>query len=119
MKNWTYNELIACINNNFQSQIDQGLSISDAIGLVSSDFWFYPENECVIENLINIIRTLNLCIKHLGCVNEKSVAVYHKQLNLLTDELLNAQLREEEVILLKQSAIDLNEKLKNVEIVSD
>jgi hypothetical protein len=119
MKYWTYEELVTCIKNNFQSQIDQGLPVLQAIGVVSSDFWFYPENECIVENLIDITQTLHLCINHIGYVNEESIAVYHRQLNLLSDELLKAQLTDDEVVLLGQSIEDLNERLKSVEIERD
>lgn len=117
MKNWTYNELITCISNNFQSQIEQGLPISQAIGLVLEDFWFYPENENVIENLIDIIEIIKLRIDNLGIAYSKSIELYERQLNLLTDELLKTQLTNEEEILLKQSITDLNEKLKNVKLI--
>lgn len=119
MKNWNYNELITCINSNFQSQINQGLPISQAIGLVLEDFWFYPENENIIENLIDIIEVIKLRIDNLEIVYSTSIELYQHQLNLLTDDLLKTQLTTEEAILLKQSIIDLNEKLKNVEIISN
>ncbi len=116
MKDWEYQELVDALDRSYQRNLDQGTSIYHAIGYTSNDFIFYPEIENVVPNLITLVHTINLRVDKLGKVYAPTLEYFRKQLSLLSEELLDEELKPSEKVLFKQSLYKLQEKLKTAEI---
>lgn len=116
MKNWNYNELIETIKESYELGLEQGRSEAQAIGGVSEDFFFYPEEDNIVENLITLTQILKLSMEYLNYVTEGTIDIFRKQLALVTDDVLNRELMPEEVIALKTELYYLLRKIELVEI---
>lgn len=96
MRNWNYKELKQTINEAYYDQLDQNQTKEQSIALVFEDFYFYPEEENVIENLIITIETTIIFIREFGYLRQKRVDFLKQYLAHVTDELLSIELSEEE-----------------------
>jgi hypothetical protein len=112
MKNWKYNELIATYYNAYFSLVEQGVDIDQANNRNVDDFWFYPEEENIVPNLISIILYLKIQISFFKKVQLISIELFNKQLSLINEEILNGELDLEEIELLKESIEEIQIKLR-------
>lgn len=115
MNNWHYKELLEAIDETFEDQMSQGLSATEAIGVTSENFIFYPLEENKVENLITLTETIFLCLNKLNFVFEATVRKYHQQKAFLTKQLLEADLLDWECDLLLKRIGELELQLANPE----
>ncbi|MGV6860472.1 MAG: Imm3 family immunity protein [Putridiphycobacter sp.] len=116
MDNWEYSELLEAIKETFNEQLLQGLSVTEAIGVTSENFIFYPLENNKTENLITFIETIFLCLEHLNFVYETTLSKYNEQKLLLSEQQLKASLNAEEYTLLMKRIGELEIKLAGSEI---
>lgn len=114
MKNWNYFELLATIYKSFFLYKEQGDSSEQAIARMGLDFWFYPENENIIENLILIITTISIKLNLFEKVDMELIKVLEKQLLLINEDLLSSQLKENEIEHLNESIEEVNYKINKM-----
>ncbi|TPN89230.1 Imm3 family immunity protein [Aquimarina algicola] len=117
MRYWKYQELVDSINESYLLGLDQNRSIQQSIAGVSEDFWFYPEDENIVTNLITLIQVLDLSIENMNGVYQGTIKVFENQLKLITDELLYKELDNTEVDLIKLSILDIQERIKTTNII--
>ncbi len=118
MKNWSYKELIDTIKESYYDLLNQSERPDQAISRVFEDFYFYPEIENRVENLITSISTINLRLENLGYVYHPEVEFLNKQLEVVTDNMLEKELSIEEMKDLKQELSSFFDKLDTIEIRS-
>lgn len=91
MGNWKYYQLIATFYRALFGSVEQGVKINDAIHRVFEDFYFFPEKDNVISNMVIVIQyvevlfsldknisidLINLFNLHLKKVNEIKLGDY-------------------------------------------
>jgi len=118
MKNWEYKELIAALNESYSNLLIQNEEPNQAVSRVFEDFYFYPEEENRVENLITTMNTVRLRIENLGFAYYQETEFLKKQSKIVSDELLQKELNKEEVKDLKKELSKLFEKLNLIEIKS-
>lgn len=116
MKNWNYKELVEAIEESYELGLDQGRSDQQAIGGVSEDFFFYPIEENLVENLVSLTQILKLCIRHLNYIFEGTKNTFEEQFSLVSEELLSRELTQVEIKELKSEIDYVMSHLKVVEI---
>lgn len=112
MKNWKYNELVATYYNAYFSTIEQGATIDEANNINIDNFWFYPEEENIVSNLISIMLYLKIEISFSKKIHTTSIEIFNKQLSLINEEMLNKELVLEEIELFKEFVEDIQIKLR-------
>ena len=80
-------------------------------------YFFYPEDENLIWNLISNIQNINIQIALSKRVNKGSVDLFNNQLLAISETLLANVLGLAEVEHLKEDIDELSCKLKSIEIV--
>jgi hypothetical protein len=116
MKNWEYFELIATYYRTYFALIEQGVNTIEANNRVIDDFYFFPENENVLSNLISLIQNINIQVSLFKKVYKSSANTFLSQLQLVNNELLSQELNNKEVEHLKESIKELKAKLKTIEL---
>lgn len=116
MKNWSYKELVEAIVESYELGLDQGRSELQTIGGISEDFFFYPKEDNLMENLVTLTQILRLCIKNLNYVFEGTRNIFEEQLSLVSEELLSKELTQGEITELKSEVDYVLSQLKLVEI---
>nr|WP_299172746.1 Imm3 family immunity protein [uncultured Allomuricauda sp.] len=116
MKNWNYEELVNEINESYKLGLEQGRDKLQSIGCVSEDYFFYPEDENLVENLISLIETIKLCIEHLNYVFNTTIEIFQKQKSLINKEFLSSELTSDEVEKLNSDIIQIDKKLKTLQV---
>lgn len=116
MKNWNYFELTATLYKSYFLYKEQGDSSEHAIARMGLDFWFYPENENIVENLLLITTSLSVKISLFKKVNKRSVDLFKNQLLMINDDLLSNELEPNEKEHLTETIEEIKYKLKTIEI---
>lgn len=116
MKKWKYFELIAYYHRSFFQSIGQNSTIDTAIAITFDSYFFYPEDEYLIANLISNIQNINIQISLLKRVNREAVTLFEKQLLNVSDKILDEALKTDEIEHLKEDIEEVIYKLKTVEV---
>ena len=117
MKNWNYFELVATYYIAYFALIEQGVNVIEANDRIIDDFYFYPEDENVLSNLISIIQNITIQLCLLKKVHKSSIDAFQKQLLLLNNDVLNQELNAKEYEHLKESIEELLIKLRTIDII--
>jgi len=115
MKKWKYFELIAYYHKSFFVAIEQNITIDMAISTTFESYFFYPEEEYLIANLISTIQNINIQISLLKRVNRGSVELLQNQLLKVSNDFLQSELEVDEIEHLKEDIEEVIYKLKTIE----
>ncbi|GAB5415974.1 MAG: hypothetical protein Crog4KO_07550 [Crocinitomicaceae bacterium] len=97
MKNWKYLELIETLTEVYEDFLIQNVEKDQAISRLLDDFYFYPENEHKIENLITTIQTIKLRATALGYVYKAELDSLKKQIDDVPESLYQNELEQNEI----------------------
>jgi hypothetical protein len=112
MSNWNYFELIAIYYRSYFGLINQGELLSNANNRNINDFWFLPNEENLLANLITIIQYINIEVSVSKFVSKSANDIFTKQLTLIDEKLINQFLSEKEKEHLLEGIDDLKMKIK-------
>lgn len=112
MRNWNYFELIASLYKSFFLYKEQGDSSEKSIARMGLDFWFFPEEENVLENLLLINVTLSISLSLFKKVDDKMIRIFEKQLSLINNEFLSLNLNDKEMEHLTETIDEIKYKIK-------
>jgi hypothetical protein len=111
MKNLKYFELIAYFYSSIFSQMKQGIDFDMALNSRLDDYWFYPEFENRLSNLIVEIQYLNVKYATHKKFTEKQIEGYRHQLELIKNDDLNIWLSPDELEHFNETVYNLNAEI--------
>ncbi|NDW11223.1 hypothetical protein [Dysgonomonas sp. 520] len=116
MGDWGYFELITFYYRSFLNTLEQNRSIEDSIKTTFDDYFFEPKEKYETLHLIISIQTLDLQLAMMKKVSRWSVNFYNNQLKSASKELMFSQLSKSELEHLEESILELNIKLKKLDL---
>ncbi len=117
MKNWEYNELVATYYNAYFSLIEQGCNTQEANNRTMDDFWFFPTEENIIQNLISISIFIKIEISFFKKLKRSTLECFTLQKKLITKDLINKELNQEEKDLLEELLEENQKRIEECTIV--
>jgi hypothetical protein len=111
MTDFKYFELIAYFYSGIFGQIKQGIEFDMAVSIKLDSYWFYPETENRLSNLIVLIHCLNVRYAMNKVFTVKQIEVYRNQLELIKDDDLTIWLNQEEIEHLNETISQLNTEI--------
>lgn len=115
MGNWKYYQLIATFYRALFTLIAQGVKINDAIHRVFEDFYFFPEKENMLSNLVIKIQYINMLCSLDNNINSTLVDSFNLQLEKINELKIEDYLDIEEIENLKESIDELKFKIKDID----
>lgn len=97
MTNFKYFELIAYFYSSIFGQVKQGIDFDMAVNSRLDDYWFFPEYENRLTNLVVQIQYLHIKYAMYKNFTAKQIEGYKTQLELIKDDDLSVWLAPEEL----------------------
>lgn len=113
MENFKYYELIASFYSTIFNIIRQGSEFNMAVNRTLDAYWFYPEPENRLSNLIVLIHCLHVEYAMNKEFTKNQTEFYKKQLESIKEDDLTGWLNEEEIEHLNESILILNSNIDN------
>jgi hypothetical protein len=114
MKNWKYFEVIATYFRTYFIFISQGQSTSDANNRNLEDFWFLPNEENILINLIVLIQYIHIEISTTKMISKQIINKFYEQLKMLNNDLINDYLDNNEQEHLQELIEELKYQLESL-----
>jgi hypothetical protein len=112
MTNFKYFELIAYFYSSIFDQVKQGIDFDMAVNSRLDDYWFFPEYENRLTNLVVGIQYLNVKFAIHKTFTAKQIEVYKTQLELIKDDDLSVWLAQEELEDFNETVFLLNYEIE-------
>jgi hypothetical protein len=114
MGNWKYYQLIATFYRAFFNLVGQGVNFGESIDRVFNDFWFYPEEKNIINNLISLIQYINVKFSLDKKINIDLVNSFNSQIEKMYLVNLKENLTAEEIEHLNETIDEIKYKIKEM-----
>lgn len=103
MGDWKYYELIATFYRAFVSLMTQGTTGKESINRTFDDFWFLPEENNILTNMISLVQYIDVKIALGDEIADRLVDLFNLQQEKLNALKLEDYLSPEEIEHLKES----------------
>lgn len=113
MTDFKYYELIAFFYHSIFDQIKQGIAFDMAVNISLDSFWFYPEHEHRLSNLIVLIQSFHVTYAMDKSFTKKEIDVYKNQLELIKNDDLSIWLSPDELEHFNESVFNLNAEIED------
>jgi hypothetical protein len=111
MTNLKYYRLIAYFYSTIFDIVKQNVEIDIALSRTLDGYWFYPEDENRLSNLIVVIHFMNVEYAMNKVFTKAQIKLYKDQLELIKDDDLTIWLNEEELTDLNETISQLNTEI--------
>jgi hypothetical protein len=111
MSNFKYFELIAYFYSSIFAQVKQGIDFDMAVNSRLDDYWFFPEYENRLTNLVVQIQYLNVKFAMNKSFTAKQIEIYKHQLELIKNDDLTAWLSPDELEHFNETVYNLNAEI--------
>ena len=111
MGNWKYYQLIATFYGAFFDLVGQGVTYGDAINRVFNDFWFFPEENNKLVNLISLTQYIEVKFSMDNKINNDLVVLFNSQIEKMNSINLEENLTLEEIEHLTETIDEINYKI--------
>lgn len=114
MGNWKYYELIAAFYRAFISLIAQDVADKKANDRTFDDFWFFPEENNVLVNMVSLVQYINIKIALRDEITDQLIDLFNLQQEKLNALKLEDYLSPEEIEDLEESIEDTVYNIKSL-----
>ena len=114
MGNWKYYQLIATFYRALFGSIAQGMPIKDATHRVFEDFWFFPEEENILSNLVSLVQYINVLFSIDKTISIELINLFNQQVEKLNLINLKEKLSAEEIEHLEETIDEMKFKINKI-----
>ncbi|CAH0337464.1 hypothetical protein FVB9288_03227 [Flavobacterium sp. CECT 9288] len=114
MGNWKYYQLIVTFYKALFGSIEQGIPIKDATHRVFEDFWFFPEEENILSNLVSLVQYITVLFSFDKTISIKLINLFNQQVEKLNLINLKEKLSADEIEHLEETIDKIKFKINKM-----